>query len=1747
MHTKINKLFAMCIISCLCCLCCVNTGNAETLNGVEILTGTWQGESVEYLAEEILVGLNIGETQAGFTGDLGSIPATVVRNDDGSGFLKLQVNTGQDLFNIIDQVSQLPSVRYAEPNLITRACVIPNDPEFSKQWYLNNTGQSPAYGTEDADIDAPEGWDITTGSTVIRVGVLDTGIPIQDGSLSHPDLDDASRFLFGYDYVHDDPIPKDNNGHGTHVTGIIAAETNNGIGIAGVCWNAEIMAIKVFDSEGVGSADRFRDGCLYAVDNGCQVINYSGEGDSSSAKKDGISYAYDNGVIVCAAVGNGDGASVRWPAAYSTEYSNVIAVAATDHNDNFSLFSNIGPEVTVAAPGGYGGLPPNQNDVYSTMPNYSVTLNGYPWYISQNYGYNLGTSFACPQVAGLVALILSVDPNMTPYDVRELLKNTADDLLIPDYQGGGRINIERALEHVPDIDGDGILNDGDFSGSPLDNPCTGGAVADCDDNCQTTYNPNQEDFDSDGIGDICDSEVTYYVPDQIPTIQEAIDLAYSGTTTILVDSGIYTSAGFCNVDFKGKDVTVASVNGASETIIDCGGPGSDNRGFIFENDETSDAKLIGFTIRNGDVRTCPTHPDKVGGAIRIESASPTIQNCIFENNQAVSGGAISFISSHPTITSCLFINNTANGTFGGAICANASTATISNCTFYENSAMHGGALYVSGTNLTIAHTIIANSTQGYGIKTGFGSNITFDCDDFWSNSPGNIGGDHDDTDVDVNTIFMDPYFCDPAGGDFTIEDESPCSPENSPCGELIGKYERCSPPKITSITPTPNSVDIPDDHEILVCFDRAMDPTTLDNSMFVFGLTGGPMEGITGYNNDSVSWTPTSLYDAGDVITYVLTEDMMSANGYPIDRYVGQFTVEVADDSYGTFDSHMFHQTGDKPTSVFLADINGDGVKDMAVPNYDSDNVSIFLGNGDGTFGSQTLVLTGAYPWDVTLTDFDGDGDMDMATSNFVDNNVAVFLNDGAGNFGTPAYYAAGNRPHPIVAADLDGDNDFDLITANQYSHDISVLLNNGNGTFADQVTYAVVDEPFGLASADMDNDGDLDVIASNSVGYKVSILYNNSDATFAPHVSFLCGGAGPYDMVAADLDGDNKVDLVTSNRFTDNISVIIQETPGSFAAPQLYTTGDYPCHSKAADFDGDGFLDLATVNLQSDDISIFINNGDGTFADQIRYPVGDEPFSVFSTDINNDNRTDLIVANSMSDDVSVYFNEEILPGPQLVSPIDGDSTFSHSITLDWLEYAGATMYEVVVDNDPHFGSIDRTITHLMNTQWLITPNLDHGTYYWKVRGRNATGSLPWSLSWMFKIMPGIPDLPPPSCPVLYTYNGLEFIMENPLLTECEKSGYVDIVTDYYQLTTNVVSNDGLVTFQLRELEDEISTIYDIELITVDHDANTQIACDASGNIFSFDESYEPISAADNEGVDQLELVKSPDDLLFTAKRSGWMEISFSKVGSDPNTGISMMAPPKKNCPILKALPNGNDEKPMALMTLEYEDNQGNWIKHSDIPPRTNLTQEYVLIDNSNIAETIKVRLSWEGPYSVDAIQQFIPSEIAPIKTTLSIENGRIIRAEESTDDISILISDNPIELNIGDVYEFSFKIPPPDNEAMARDYIIKAVGRYQPDYAVFTHLLPDKPQLHGNYPNPFNPTTTLSYSLPKATDVQLEIFNVLGQRVAILVDENQEPGKYKVVWDSKDDNGSHVASGIYFYRLTTETMTINRKMILLK
>jgi thermitase len=317
-----------------------------------------------------------------------------------------------------------PGVVYAEPNYVYHALTTPDDPGFPNQW-------GHVYMQSEA------AWSLSTGSTTTKIAIIDSGI-----DESHPDL--AGKIVAGYDFVDGDDSPHDGNGHGTHCAGIAAAASNNGVGVAGMDWQARIMPIRVLGDDGSGYVSDITDGIVWAYTHGARVLNLSLGGTSySAAQQDAINNAHAAGSLVVAAMGNYGNDVPLYPAAYD----NVLAVAATGPSDFRSSFSSYGPHCDVAAPGGDMGYLHDPGGIYSTMPTYACYMTTNEGYY-EDYDYVHGTSQAAPYVSGLAALIRSLNGALAPDQVQAIIETTAVDRGAPGwdpYYGHGRINAYAAL------------------------------------------------------------------------------------------------------------------------------------------------------------------------------------------------------------------------------------------------------------------------------------------------------------------------------------------------------------------------------------------------------------------------------------------------------------------------------------------------------------------------------------------------------------------------------------------------------------------------------------------------------------------------------------------------------------------------------------------------------------------------------------------------------------------------------------------------------------------------------------------------------------------------------------------------------------------------------------------------------------------------------------------------------------------------------------------------------------------------------------------------------------------------------------------------------------------------------------------------------------------------------------------------------------------------------------------------------
>jgi subtilisin family serine protease len=384
----------------------------------------------------------------------------VVHDLSTSGAMGMQVVhvTDTSLKNAMKVYENNPDVLYVEPDYkislspveksassgpgqasYSTASGWPDDPGFSLQWGLENTGQAPFYGKPGADISAKTAWGATTGSSTVTIALIDTGV-----DYNHPDLaaniwknsgeylngadDDGNGYIDdirGWNFVSKNNDPMDDNGHGTHCAGTLAAIGNNGIGTAGVGWNLKIMPLKFLDSKGNGYTSDAISAILYATQKGIPIIScsFSGPGESQALKEVIDS---SSALFICAAGNSGASSDIspQYPAAYPS--SQIISVAASTSSDTLASFSNYGTSsVDLAAPG---------ETIYST------TRAG-------GYSYLSGTSMAVPYVTGTAALLKTLNPSLTTAQIKSRILGSVD--IIPALSGkvatGGRLNAAKAL------------------------------------------------------------------------------------------------------------------------------------------------------------------------------------------------------------------------------------------------------------------------------------------------------------------------------------------------------------------------------------------------------------------------------------------------------------------------------------------------------------------------------------------------------------------------------------------------------------------------------------------------------------------------------------------------------------------------------------------------------------------------------------------------------------------------------------------------------------------------------------------------------------------------------------------------------------------------------------------------------------------------------------------------------------------------------------------------------------------------------------------------------------------------------------------------------------------------------------------------------------------------------------------------------------------------------------------------------
>jgi hypothetical protein len=369
----------------------------------------------------------------------------------------------------------------------------------------------------------------------------------------------------------------------------------------------------------------------------------------------------------------------------------------------------------------------------------------------------------------------------------------------------------------------------------------------------------------------------------------------------------------------------------------------------------------------------------------------------------------------------------------------------------------------------------------------------------------------------------------------------------------------------------------------------------------------------------------------------------------------GHFT-PVNNPQSGTLPTAIVSVRGGAASSVAVGDFNKDGKLDVIVGLggiNGASSVSVLLGNGDGTFQPQLLFGSADLPSSMAVADFNGDGNLDWVGVGNQTRTVAVGLGRGDGTFLAARNFIAGVTPDSVALADFDRDGKLDAVVANAGSANVSLLLGNGDGTFRSSVNFSVPGtSPVAVVTGDFNGDGKADFIVLNSescfVGpcygtslNSISVFQGNGDGTFQTPTVISTGSSGVTQILTGDFNGDGKLDLaamVGNSGPHPEVVILLGNGDGTFKALTPFTTGGQSIGGAAfADLNKDGKLDLVVADTLAGQVLIFLGNGNGTFQTPTNLTAGKYPGSLLIADFNEDGKPDLVVSNEVSANAEIW------------------------------------------------------------------------------------------------------------------------------------------------------------------------------------------------------------------------------------------------------------------------------------------------------------------------------------------------------------------------------------------------------------------------------------------------------------------------------------------------------------------------------
>ena len=360
-------------------------------------------------------------------------------------------------------------------------------------------------------------------------------------------------------------------------------------------------------------------------------------------------------------------------------------------------------------------------------------------------------------------------------------------------------------------------------------------------------------------------------------------------------------------------------------------------------------------------------------------------------------------------------------------------------------------------------------------------------------------------------------------------------------------------------------------------------------------------------------------------VVFPKIQDIVTANAF-----TGEISIFLGDGTgnFGTSTEFTVGGTEPFPFSVALGHFNADTNLDIVTANSNTDEISVFLGDGTGSYGTSTEFTVGGtdpQPESVAVGHFNADTNLDIVIANLISDEISVFLGDGTGSFGVSTQFTVGGSgPGPVSVAvgHFNADTNLDIVTANIFSDEISVFLGDGTGSFGTSTEFTVggiFPAPNSVAVGHFNADTNLDIVTSNQNTNEISVFLGDGTGSFGTSTQFTVGGVNPQprSVAVGHFNADTNLDIVTANDNSNEISVFLGDGTGSFGTSTQFTVGGVnpqPRSVAVGHFNADTNLDIVTANFGSDEISVFLGDGTGSFATSTEFTVGGTnpfPFSV--------------------------------------------------------------------------------------------------------------------------------------------------------------------------------------------------------------------------------------------------------------------------------------------------------------------------------------------------------------------------------------------------------------------------------------------------------------------------------------------------------------------------------------------------------